>query len=104
MRNSSRGLLRRHREELLTFLDHDEVPPDNSGWERGVRPAFLIWKNSYANGSDNGAQTQANFMTILRTLKMRGHNPVQVQVNSLKTYFRLGKLPTLPQKKSMAGG
>ena len=27
--------LRRHREELITFLDHDEVPPDNNGGERG---------------------------------------------------------------------
>jgi len=74
--------LRRHREELLTFLDHEEVPPDNNAGERGIRPAVLIRKNRYANGSEKGAQTQAIFMTILRTLKMSGHNPLQVLVDA----------------------
>ena len=36
--------LRCHREELLTLLDHDEVPPDNNGGERGFRPAVRIRK------------------------------------------------------------
>ena len=34
--------LRRHREERLTFLDHEEVPPDNNAGDRGIRPAVLI--------------------------------------------------------------
>ena len=29
-------------------------------------------------------------MNILRTLKMRGHNPVQVLVDALKSYVRSG--------------
>jgi hypothetical protein len=29
-------------------------------------------------------------MKILRTLKMRGHNPVQVLVDALKSYVRSG--------------
>jgi hypothetical protein len=95
--------LRRHREELLTFLDHEEVPPDNNAGERGIRPAVLIRKNSYANGSEKGAQTQAIFMTILRTLKMRGHNPVQVLVDALKSYVRSGQLPPLPSKVTAVG-
>ena len=95
--------LRRHREELLTFLDHEEVPPDNNAGERGIRPAVLIRKNSYGNASEKGAQTQATFMTILRTLKMRGHNPVQVLVESLKSYVRSGQLPPLPAKITAVG-
>ena len=95
--------LRRHREELLTFLDHEEVPPDNNAGERGIRPAVLIRKNSYGNASEKGAQTQATFMTILRTLKMRGHNPVQVLVESLKSYVRSGQLPPLPTKITAGG-
>ena len=83
--------LRRHREELLTFLDHDEVPPDNNGGERGIRPAVLIRKNSYGNGSERGAQTQAVMMTIMRTLKMRGHNLVQILVDASYTAFLQGK-------------
>jgi len=37
-------------------------------------------------------------MTILRTLKMRGHNPVWVLVDALKTHVRSAQLPSLPQK------
>ena len=51
--------------------------------QRGIR------NNNYANGSEKGAKPQATFMTILRTLKMRGHNPVQVLVDALKSYVRL---------------
>ena len=51
--------------------------------QRGIR------NNNYANGSEKGAKPQATFMTILRTLKMRGHNPVQLLVDALKSYVRL---------------
>jgi len=95
--------LRRHREELLTFLDHEEVPPDNNAGERGIRPAVLIRKNSYANGSEKGAQTQATLMTILHTLKVRGHNPLQVLVVALKAYWHSGQLPPLPTKITAEG-
>jgi hypothetical protein len=95
--------LRRHREELLTFLDHEKVPPDNNAGERGIRPAVLIRKNSYASGSEKGAQTQATLMTILRTLKMRRHNPLQVLVDALKAYMRSGQLPPLPTKVMAVG-
>jgi len=37
-------------------------------------------------------------MTILRTLKMRNHNPVQILVDALKTHVRSAQLPSLPQK------
>ncbi len=46
--------LRRHRTELFTFLEHPEVPFDNNHGERAIRPAVIIRKNSYANGSDAG--------------------------------------------------
>ena len=82
---------------------HEELPQDNKAGERGIRPAVLILKNSYANGSEKGAQTQAIFMTILRTLKMRGHNPLQVLVDALKSYVRSGQLPPLPSKITAIG-
>ncbi len=37
-------------------------------------------------------------MNILRTLKMRWHNPVQVLVDALKSYMRSGQLALLPTK------
>src|SRR5512135_2765799 len=67
--------LRRHEAELFTFLDHPEVPFDNNHGERQIRPAVIVRKNSYANGSEDGAETQAVLMSVFRTLKQRGHNP-----------------------------
>jgi hypothetical protein len=37
-------------------------------------------------------------MTIMRTLKMRGHNPVHILVDALKTHIRSAQLPSLPKK------
>ena len=68
--------LRRHEAELFTFLDHPEVPSDNNHAEREIRPAVIARKNSYANGSADGAEIQSVLMSVFRTLKQRGHNPV----------------------------
>ena len=75
--------LRRHANELFTFLDHPEVPHDNNTGERAIRPAVIIRKNSYANRSEEGAEMQAVLMSIFRTLKQRGHNPLRTIVTAL---------------------
>lgn len=89
--------LRRHVSELFTFLDHPEVPSDNNHGERQIRPAVLVRTNSYANGSDDGAETQAVLMSVFRTLKQRGHNPVSTTIEAVRTYLQTGKLPPLPE-------
>jgi transposase len=88
--------LRRHANELFTFLDHPEVPHDNNTGERAIRPAVIIRKNSYANRSEKGADMQAVLMSIFRTLKQRGHNPLRTIVVALQTYLQTNKLPPLP--------
>jgi len=90
--------LRRHAQELFTFLDHPEVPFDNNHAERIIRPAVIIRKNSYANGSEDGANAQAVLMSVYRTLKQRGHNPIQTIVAALRTYLSTGVLPPLPDR------
>jgi transposase len=89
--------LRRHASELFTFLDHPEVPSDNNHGERQIRPAVIARKNSYANGSEDGAQTQAVLMSVFRTLKQRGHNPVSAALEAVRDYLRTGQLPPLPK-------
>ena len=89
--------LRRHQADLFTFLDHDGVPFDNNHAEREVRPAVIIRKNSYGNRSEVGADAQAVLMTVFRTLKQRGHQPMQTIVQALRTYVLTGQLPQLPQ-------
>lgn len=95
--------LRRHHDELFTFLDKPGVPFDNNLAERAVRPAVIIRKNSYANRSQQGADVQAVLMTIYRTLKQRGHNPLQTITQALRTYVTTGNLPPLPGKNAPDG-
>ncbi|REJ81242.1 MAG: IS66 family transposase, partial [Planctomycetota bacterium] len=88
--------LKRHRSELFTFLDQVDVPFDNNHAEREIRPAVIMRKNSYGNRSDRGAETQAILMTVLRTLKQRGHQPLDTLTAALADYLKTGNLPPLP--------
>lgn len=87
---------RRHRQHLFTFLDDPEVPFDNNAAERAVRPAVIIRKNTYGNRSQRGADTQAVLMSVYRTLKQRGHDPLKTITETLAECLRTGKLPPLP--------
>ena len=89
--------LRRHRDDLFTFLDRDGVPFENNLAERAVRPAVIIRKNSYCNRSQRGADTQAVLMSVYRTIEQRGHDPLNTLADALHTYLRTGKLPDLPK-------
>ncbi len=88
--------LRRHREDLFTFLDQPGVPFDNNHAERIIRPAVIIRKNSYGNRSQQGADCQAVLMSVFRTLKQRGHDPVTTSCNASATYLKTEQLPPLP--------
>ncbi|MHC9543643.1 MAG: transposase [Vulcanimicrobiota bacterium] len=83
---------------LLTFLDYDGVVSDNNKAEREIRPAVIMRKNSGQNKSEKGAQIQAALMSIYRTLKIRGHNPIDVLHDSLVEYLKTGTLPPFPEK------
>jgi transposase len=87
---------RRHRDHLLTFLDDPAVPADNNHGERAIRPAVIIRKNTYGNRSQRGADAQAVLMSIYRTLKQRGHDPLATITNALSEYLTSGKLPAMP--------
>jgi transposase len=88
--------LRRHQNDLFTFVDQPGVPFDNNAAERAIRPAVIIRKNSYGNRSEEGADTQAVLMSVFRTLKQRGHDPIGTVVESLAIYLKTGQLPPLP--------
>ena len=96
--------LRRHQNNLFTFLDQPDVPFDNNAAERGVRPAVIIRKNSYGNRSLRGADCQSVLMSVFRTLKQRGHDPVRTITDALASYLTTGKLPPLPEPKPTSDG
>jgi transposase len=89
--------LRRHQNDLFTFLDQPGVPFDNNHAERTIRPAVIIRKNSDGNRSERGSDAQAVLMSIFRTLKQRGHDPIRTMTQAITTYLQTGQLPPLPQ-------
>jgi transposase len=89
--------LLRHADQLFTFLDYPDVPFENNFAERMIRPAVIIRKNSLSNRSEGAAAAQAVLMSVYRTLKLRGHNPIATVANALRTYAQTGTLPSLPE-------
>jgi transposase len=88
--------LRRHRNHLFTFLDTPNVASNNNHAEREVRPAVIIRKNIFCNRSATGARTQAVLMSVYRTLRLRGHDPIKTIVWAVAEYLQYGTLPPLP--------
>lgn len=86
-----------YREALFSFLDDPAVPPDNNRAEREIRPAVIARKNSYHNMSGAGARTQAILMSLYRTLKLRGHDPIETIAEAMAAAIAGGKLPALPK-------
>ena len=86
----------KYRGHLFTFLDHEGVSADNNHGEREIRPAVIIRKNSLCNRSEKGANMQAVMMSVYRTLKLRGHDPIATVAQALRKYIETGKLPPLP--------
>lgn len=95
--------LRRHQADVFTFLDQVGVPFDNNAAERAIRPAVIIRKNSYGNRSEQGADCQAVLMSVFRTLKQRGLDPMTTITDALATYITTGQLPPLPEKITANG-
>ena len=89
--------------ELLTFVEFEGVPSSNNHAEREVRPAVLMRKASHGNQSEAGAGTRAVLMTVCRTLKKRGLDPLQTILDALRTYAATGTLPPLPEQNSSEG-
>lgn len=69
--------LTRHRGELFTFLEYKGVSPYNNHAEQQMRKPVITRKISQQNRSDQGAKTQAIFMTLFRSAELQGRNPVE---------------------------
>jgi len=89
--------LARYCDSLFTFLDRPEVPFENNLAERMIRPAVVLRKNSQSNRSEKGAAAQAVLMSVYRTLQLRGHDPLKVIPDALRTYLSTGTLSPLPE-------
>jgi len=69
--------LRRHRGELLTFLDHEGVSPYNNHAEQQMRTPVHTRKVSQQNRSLEGVKTHAIFLSLFRSAQLQGLHPVE---------------------------
>lgn len=76
--------LKRHKDELFTFLEHEGVSPYNNHAEQQMRKPVLTRRVSQQNRSDQGAKTQAIFMTLFRTAELHGNNPIEAVLSIAK--------------------
>jgi hypothetical protein len=90
----------KHSDEILTFLLHSNVSADNNHAERQARFAVITRKNYFGNRSMRGAETQAILMSLFRTCKLRGVDPVSFFADSVAAAIRTGSpllIPDSPQ-------
>ncbi len=95
--------LKRHQDEVFTFLRNADVPFDNNFGERSIRGAVIMRKNSFNNRSQKGAMTQSVLMSVFFTIKQRGLNPVDTVKKALQIYIRTGRLPKLAEFSASLG-
>ena len=67
--------MREHWEGLLLFIDHPEIPMDNSEAERRVRNPVVGRKNYYGSGAVWSGMLAAMMFTIMETLLMNQLSP-----------------------------
>lgn len=77
--------LKRHKDEVFTFLDYADVSPYNNHAEQQMRKPVLTRKVSQQNRSKQGANTQAVMMTLFRSAELQGKNPVETVLSQAKT-------------------
>lgn len=64
----------RHRFELLTFLEVNDVPADNNSGERDIRSIVAARNDGGVSRSDWGAKAFATLKSVIRTCQKNGRN------------------------------
>jgi transposase len=77
-------LLRKHRESVLRFLDHDEVDATNNLGEREGSPAVIARKLSAGNRTEAGAEMHAVLASGFRTHRRQGRDILEAVVELLR--------------------
>src|SRR6202162_4191757 len=75
LRHNVLGSLHTHWPGLTLFADHPQIPMDNNGAERAIRPGALGRKNYYDSASRWSAQLLAMMLTLFQTLVLHNVNP-----------------------------
>ena len=96
--------LRRHRHDMLTFLDHEDVSPYNNHAEQQMRVAVHTRMVSQQNRSIEGAKTHAILLSHFRTANLQKLNPIdyvmQLSRSALATQTPGAAADPLPLRKA----
>ncbi|MCI0404173.1 MAG: transposase, partial [Acidobacteria bacterium] len=87
--------LRRHKDELLLFLDEPGIPADNNAGERDIRSVAAARSDGGVNRSEWGAKAFAVAKTIVRTCQKSGLNFFQY-AQTVLDHLHAGRPAPLP--------
>jgi len=76
--------LKRHKDELFTFLEYKGISPYNNHGEQQMRKPALARKISHQNRSNDGAKTQAILLSVFRSEELQNKNPVETTLSIVK--------------------
>jgi len=70
--------LKRHKDELFTFLDYPGIPFHNNHAERLIRPSVLLRKITFGNRSENGVANHNVLMSLQQTARLNEKDPIEM--------------------------
>ena len=85
--------LKRHKDELFTFLEYENVSPYNNHAEQQMRKPVLTRKVCQQNRSEQGAKTHAVLMSLFRSAELQGKNPVETVLTLAKATIAKAEAP-----------
>lgn len=62
-------------DQVVRYLEHALLTPDNNAVENAIRPFFLGRKNWLFSNTQAGAHTSAGLYSLIETAKANGHEP-----------------------------
>ena len=73
----------KHRDKILTFLDHEIVPPDNNGSENAIRnvKAKTKFSGQFRNNDGKGAGRYARIRSVIDTHIKNGQDVYSALIN-----------------------
>lgn len=87
--------LERHKEEILTFLDHPGIDYHNNHAERQIRPNVLLRKIVFGNRSTKGTLNHDCLMSIIQTAHLKKLDPLETLRRFLAHYDNPRIIPTI---------
>ena len=85
-------------EDMLRYLDHEDMSPDNNIAENAIRPFVIGRKNWLFAGSPRGAKASALFYTLIETAKANDLNPQRYLDYVLEHILEYGDSPALLER------